>query len=31
MADAKESKELYYDIFKEFYDYSEKLALLERV
>jgi hypothetical protein len=27
MADAKDSKELYYDIFKEFYDYSEKLRV----
>jgi hypothetical protein len=25
MADAKDSKELYYDVFKEFYSYSEKL------
>ncbi len=25
MADAKDSKELYYDVFSEFYEYSEKL------
>jgi len=25
MADAKDSKELYYDVFKDFYEYSEKL------
>jgi hypothetical protein len=28
MADAKDSKELYYDVFKDVYDYSEKLCLL---
>jgi hypothetical protein len=27
MADAKDSKELYYDVFRDFYDYSESLRL----